>query len=441
MAIKTNRLGFELKEQAALTDVGVRRSHNQDSHGSLPATALDAWQDRGHVFLVADGMGAHAVGELASQLAADLILHTYQKHATAGPVVALRRSFQEANEKIHQRGQQNREFQGMGTTSTALIVRPEGAWIGHVGDSRAYRIRGEQVEQLSFDHSLQWELARRQQISPERVAGIPSNVIVRSLGPEAHVQVDVEGPHPVQPGDVYLLCSDGLSNQLTDQELGAAVTHLPLSEAAQFMIDVANLRGGPDNITVVAARLPGAGESTSAPPPPSGLLPTTGVVNLKKYWSSIALGVGIALTVLALTLVITGPEFRTLSIVTFLVAAGVLLAGIVGLVGNYRQDQKRDPLADEAPGPPQVYRRNSCAIDAGLLERLMQTEKGLLELARQKNWGVDWNAYEKHHSASILAFQQGKLNLAFVEQARALATLFTQLREHRQRDELFKPNW
>src|SRR5438128_746504 len=106
---KANRDSFEIKEQAALTDVGVRRSHNQDSHGSLPATARDAWEERGHIFLVADGMGAHAVGEMASQLAADLILHTYQKHAASGPVAAIRRAFQEANTTIHQRGQQNRE--------------------------------------------------------------------------------------------------------------------------------------------------------------------------------------------------------------------------------------------------------------------------------------------------------------------------------------------
>lgn len=439
MTTKPQRLGFEIKEQAALTDVGVRRSHNQDAHGMQAATQLDAWQERGHVFLVADGMGAHAVGELASQLAADLIIHTYQKHAAAGPVVALRKAFQEANEKIHQRGQQNREFQGMGTTSTAVILRPEGAWIGHVGDSRAYRIRGDQVEQLSFDHSLQWELARRQQVSPDRIAGIPSNVIVRSLGPESNVQPDVEGPHPVQAGDIFLLCSDGLSNQLTDQELGAAVRHLPLAEATQFLVDLANLRGGPDNITVVTARLPGTADTTAAPPPPSTLLPSPGVKGLRKHWSSIALGVGILLTFIALMMVVS--EMRTLSIVVFIFAAGVLIAGIVGLVGNYRNEAKRDPLADEAPGPPQVYRRASCAVDAGLLERLMQTEKGLIELARQKHWQVDWNAYEKRHNASILAFQKGKLDLAFAEQARALAVLFAVLREHRQKDETFRPNW
>src|SRR5438552_340066 len=139
-------------------------------------------------------MGAHAVGELASKLAADIITHTYQKYAGQGSAPALRKSFIEANATIHNRGQQNREFQGMGTTATALLLRPEGAWIGHVGDSRAYRIRDGFIEQLSFDHSLVWEMAKRQGVNPEVLLGIPANVIVRSLGPEPLVQVYLEGP-------------------------------------------------------------------------------------------------------------------------------------------------------------------------------------------------------------------------------------------------------
>src|SRR6202011_4041978 len=115
------------------------------------------------------------------------IPHTYHKHAAQGGVSALRKAFVEANASIHAKGQQNPEFVGMGTTTTALLVRPEGAWIGHVGDSRAYRIRNGQIEQLSFDHSLVWEMARRQGKNPEDLQGIPSNVIVRSLGPESTV--------------------------------------------------------------------------------------------------------------------------------------------------------------------------------------------------------------------------------------------------------------
>src|SRR5437762_11519719 len=176
-------IGFDRIEFASQTDVGIRRSHNQDAHASHLASDETQWQGRGHIFLVADGMGAHAVGELASKLAVDIIPHTYTKHAQEGPAPALRKAFVEANLSIHARGQQNREFEGMGTTATALLVRPEGAWIGHVGDSRAYRVRDGKIEQLSFDHSLVWELARRQRKDPGELQGIPSNVIVRSLGP------------------------------------------------------------------------------------------------------------------------------------------------------------------------------------------------------------------------------------------------------------------
>src|SRR5262249_45104221 len=153
------------------------------------------------------------------------------------------------------RGQQNKEFEGMGTTATALLLRPEGAWIAHVGDSRAYRVRGGMIEQLSFDHSLVWELARRQNISPDALQGIPSNVIVRSLGPEPLVQVDLEGPHPVQAGDLFLLCSDGLSGPVSDREIGAVARALPPHEACRCLVDLANLNGGPDNITAVVVRV------------------------------------------------------------------------------------------------------------------------------------------------------------------------------------------
>ena len=246
--------GYDNIEYANLSDVGVRRSHNQDAYAVLLASDANKWRERGHVFVVADGMGAHAVGELASELAVGIIPHTYHKHSHEGASPSLRKSFIEANASIHARGQQNREFEGMGTTATALVLRAEGVWIGHVGDSRAYRVRGGVMEQLSFDHSLVWETARRYHVDPEGLQGIPSNVIVRSLGPSPLVQVDVEGPHPMREGDIFLLCSDGLSGQLSDAEIGAVASVLPPAEACRVLVDLANLRGGPDNITAVLAR-------------------------------------------------------------------------------------------------------------------------------------------------------------------------------------------
>src|SRR5439155_3777819 len=113
---------------------------------------------------------------------------------------------------------------------------------------------------------------RRQRVDPDQVHGIPSNVIVRSLGPEPLVQVDIEGPHPWQDGDVYVLCSDGLSGPVSDQEIGAVASTLPPAEACHFLIDLANLRGGPDNITVVIVRVgtAGASEGTRVTPPRRG---------------------------------------------------------------------------------------------------------------------------------------------------------------------------
>lgn len=130
------------------------RSHNQDAYGVLLAPSADVWKDRGHILIVADGMGAHAVGELASALAADQIPHTYQKHASRAGTTALRKAFDEANTNIHQKGVQNREFQGMGTTSTAILLRSEGVYVAHVGDSRAYRILWQPRRTVEFRSQL-----------------------------------------------------------------------------------------------------------------------------------------------------------------------------------------------------------------------------------------------------------------------------------------------
>ena len=208
---ESNVTRFDQIEHACLTDVGVRRSCNQDSLAIRLASDEESWRQRGHLFLVADGLGDHFGGEMASEQASQIIPHIYQEHARQGPPQALRRAFVEANASIHDCAKKHRVFEGMGATSTALLLRPDGVWVAHVGDSRFYRIREEVIEQLSYDHSLLWEHARRHHLDPDEVEDVPSNVIHRCLGPEPLVQVDVEGPHAILPGDVYLLCSDGLS--------------------------------------------------------------------------------------------------------------------------------------------------------------------------------------------------------------------------------------
>ncbi len=242
--------------EAAATDIGMRRANNQDSHAMVRASNEEGWRQRGHVFLVADGMGAHAVGELASKMASDLIPHTYMKARSGTPAEAISKSFREVSALIHSRASANPDFTGMGTTSSALLLLPFGGLIAHVGDSRVYRIRNEVIDQLSFDHSLVWELMRRNHLSPgDQSHSIPKNVIMRSLGPEAEVEVDIVGPLEVRIGDVYLLCSDGLSGPVTDPEMGAFAANFHPREACKYLLNLANLRGGLDNITVLIVRI------------------------------------------------------------------------------------------------------------------------------------------------------------------------------------------
>lgn len=433
-------LEFDKVEVASLTDVGVRRSHNQDAYGVLLAPSADVWKDRGHILIVADGMGAHAVGELASALAADQIPHTYQKHASQGPEQALRKAFDEANSNIHQKGMQNREFQGMGTTSTALLLRPEGVYVAHVGDSRAYRIRGNYVEQLSFDHSLQWELARRQQVSPESIAGIPSNVIVRSLGPEATVQVDIEGPHQTEPGDIYLICSDGLSNQLSDEELGVITQNMPLSDACQFLVDLANLRGGPDNITVITLRVPGKPAT-----PDEKVTPVKSEKNLLKVipWPAFTIVIGALLAIFSLILSADKSGDKS-SYMTGMVLFGIsVLLVFSGLIGALlqRRTEKEEEARELVNDSLQIYRRTPFEVNSALINKLMQTETNLQELIREKGWEIDEAKLKRLKQVVATNIKKNDLVAAFVGQCQALSLLTSKLRHHRTKDEQFKPNW
>ncbi|MEY4177177.1 MAG: hypothetical protein RLY70_751 [Planctomycetota bacterium] len=244
-------------EHAQLSDVGMRRRNNQDSFGFVLAADDRIWKLRGHVLMVADGMGAHAAGELASKIAVETVPHLYLKLLESPPGDALKRAISETNAEVNRRGAANPEFHKMGTTSSVLVLMPDAAWIGHVGDSRVYRLRRNQLEQLTFDHSLVWE-ARRDNSWPAGLdpqQALPKNVITRSLGPNPDVEVDVEGPFPLEAGDTFLLCSDGLTGMLSDDELACILANHPAEEAVAALVDLANLRGGSDNITVLVARV------------------------------------------------------------------------------------------------------------------------------------------------------------------------------------------
>src|SRR5579862_271537 len=244
---------------ASVSDIGFRRRNNQDSYAIRICSDQETWRQHGHLLMVADGMGGHAVGELASKIAADTVSHTFFKLRDLDAPEALKQSLETANATINQRGSLNRDFARMGTTCTTLVLCPKGAVIAHVGDSRAYRIRGDRIDQLTFDHSLHWEMIRQGKMRPEDVFMHESrHVITRSLGPEPVVLVDIEGPHAVLPGDVYVICSDGLTGHVQDAEIGIIARELPPQEACRLLVNLANLRGGSDNVTVVIGRVSGA---------------------------------------------------------------------------------------------------------------------------------------------------------------------------------------
>ena len=244
-------------EYASLSDIGLRRSNNQDSlavdAGRQPepvaAAGRPVRRGRWH-----GGPRRRRTGQQAGhRYRAAGLSQADGPHAGGGDPGAV----EEANAQIHSRGQASIDFKGMGTTTTALALLPYGALLAHVGDSRAYRLRGNRLEQLTFDHSLVWEMRAAGQLQGQVPDYVPKNVITRSLGPNPKVQVDLEGPLPVASGDTFLLCSDGLSGPVKDEEMGMVLGSMPPGEAVRALVDLANLRGGPDNITVIVAKAVG----------------------------------------------------------------------------------------------------------------------------------------------------------------------------------------
>lgn len=411
-------------QTANLTNVGMRRSVNQDSHVLVVADTAELWQTRGHFFMVADGMGAHAAGELASKMAVENTPYLYNKYTEQSPPEALERAIRESNTQIHNRGTANTDFHGMGTTASALVLLPQGAIAAHVGDSRIYRLRGNSLQQMSFDHSLQWELRASGQLSEgsELAAAVPKNVITRSLGPNANVQVDLEGPHPIEVGDVYLLCSDGLTGRVDDPELGTIMGCLPPNEAAKVLVDLANLRGGPDNITVIIAKVvkpEAATANTQAPPLTLGgkkdLTPVNPVI-----W--IVAGV---LALATLFLLIKIPWFAAVTALGALVTAGI---GIAKLYSGYRTGTQLGGNRRLGKGP---YTNTPCGPTPAFFTKLQQTAAELKQVAQDGNYTVDWAGYDELQR-KVAAAQQSNPVDAVRQLCKAITFLMNELRNQSQ---------
>lgn len=233
------------------TDVGKVRNENQDSQGVFPEGAT-AVPDAGAIlFVIADGMGGHRAGRHASELAIATILASFA-NTTAKPVPdALTAALREANQRVYQEGSSTPAYSGMGTTCTALVLQGASAWVGHIGDSKAFLVTSEEITQITTDHSRVWELYRRGVITREQARVHPErNLLTRALGQNPDAAADITGPLQLQPGSWFVLCTDGLTNHVEEGDIRKAVTHTPPEEAAPALIELANSRGGTDNITV-----------------------------------------------------------------------------------------------------------------------------------------------------------------------------------------------
>jgi PPM family protein phosphatase len=245
---------LRIDDQAFRTDTGRQRNANEDSLFT-----------RGPVFVVADGMGGAQAGEVASKAAAESFDRELPQ---APPERVLTETIEAANRTINERARQDPELTGMGTTTTAMIVdlAAEEVAIGHVGDSRAYRLRRGKLERLTRDHSLVEEMRRKGQLTDAQAEDHPQrSIITRALGPEPDVEVDVQTV-AAQAGDVFLICSDGLTTMLDDEHIGRLLARASSMESAvRALVDEANRAGGRDNITVIAFRLEDAGAPQREP--------------------------------------------------------------------------------------------------------------------------------------------------------------------------------
>ncbi len=411
-------------QYAALSDVGFRRQNNQDSCVAVLAADREAWQERGHLFVVADGMGGHAVGELASKMAVDTVPHTFDKLRNQHPLSALKTALETANQRIFERGSLNREFLRMGTTCTALLLCPLGAVIGHVGDSRAYRIRRSQVDQLTRDHSLIWELIQQRKVHPRDADRLyPRNVITRSLGPEATVDVDLEGPSVVLPGDTFLMCSDGLTTYLSDSELGMIAAELPPSEACRLLVHLANLRGGSDNITVVIVRAGEVPEGAEAPQVP---LPPTST-------DGSAWGLFVVFCSLALAAIV---GFLLLALTVHTVVGGMILFGVGvggGALGAWWWRRRRflhPPASSEESHSNSTiiwrpYRTASAKLSPDFLHGLAKIEAELHRAATDERWPVELEVRDEAFRKAQEALAAKRYSVALREYAKALDVLMT----------------
>jgi protein phosphatase len=233
------------------TDPGCVREANEDSGRHVTPNDTETRSAKGTLTIVADGMGGHASGEVASQMAVDLISELYYADGGIDRTSALRTAIEQANAAIYAASSSDEKYFGMGTTVIALVLQGDTAFSAHVGDSRLYRLRGRSLEMMTLDHSQVMEMVLHGVISMAEARNHDDkNVILRAVGTQPVVEVDISEPFEALPGDMFLLCSDGLSDMVEDETIETILNTEPDAHAAcERLIAEAKTNGGHDNIT------------------------------------------------------------------------------------------------------------------------------------------------------------------------------------------------
>jgi PPM family protein phosphatase len=240
---------------AAKTDLGRVRENNEDKFEYYVPSDESVLASRGQVFIVCDGMGGHAAGQIASELTVKTFIEVYLSHPAADVREALTGALYAANRHVYMVSQAVPARRGMGTTFTGMVLLQDTAYVVQVGDSRAYRMRNGELTQITEDHTYMNEMVRMGVLTPEQAAVHPQkHVLTRAVGVEENTQCDVY-EFAIQPGDVYFLCSDGILNHVENEQIGEILSANGPAESAWKLVGQALMGGGSDNATALVVRV------------------------------------------------------------------------------------------------------------------------------------------------------------------------------------------
>jgi protein phosphatase len=240
----------------AATDRGLVRDENQDTFGVFPSGAATGPHPKGRLIVVADGMGGHQGGKVASEMAVKTMGDAYFSDKSDNVQTSLANAIQAANETVFSASKRDRSLRGMGTTCVAMVVKGSDVYIAHIGDSRAYRVTRDRILQLTGDHSAVAEMQRRGLLTAEEAKHHPErSVLYRALGTKPEAETDLQPGLSVRGEEWFVLCTDGLTNMVADNEIHDIVVARQPEQACDRLVALANERGGFDNITVVVVHV------------------------------------------------------------------------------------------------------------------------------------------------------------------------------------------